>query len=62
MAHISQLQLNKNKEITKMHHFGTPKVGDASVAPSSKVRASAMLLLPITEEENVHILGGIATA
>jgi len=32
-----------------MHHFGTPKVGVASVAPISKVRASAMLLLPITE-------------
>jgi hypothetical protein len=57
MAHISQLQLNKNKEITKMHYFGTPKVGVVSV-----VRTSAMLLLPITEDEIVQIWGGIATA
>jgi hypothetical protein len=55
MAHISQLQLNKNKEITKMLHFGTPKVGVASVAPTPKVHVSAMFLLQITEEENVQI-------
>ena len=45
-----------------MHHFSAPKVGVASVAPTSKVRGSAMLLLPITEDEIVQIWGGIATA
>jgi hypothetical protein len=62
MAHISQIQLNKNKEITKMHHFSTPKEGIASVATTSKARASAMLLLLITEDETVQIWGGSATA
>jgi hypothetical protein len=46
----------------KMHHFDTPKVGVFSVAPTSKVRASATLLLQITEEENLKMQGGIATA
>jgi len=62
MTHITLLQLNKNKEITKMHHFGTPKVRVASAAPTSKVRAPAMLLLPIIQDEIVQIWGGIATA
>jgi len=62
MAHISQFQLNKNKKITKKYHFGTPKVGVASVAPTSKVRASAMLLLPITEDEIVKMWCEIAIA
>jgi len=45
-----------------MYHFRTPRVGIASVALTSKVRASAMMLLPITEDETVQIRGGIATA